>query len=91
MTPGDITERMFQALCVQLMRAGKLDTKDVIAASDEMAAKGDEEGAYGLQCFIVEAQAPGMVEWHAERTARMALERAQYAAPKKPEGYKPDE
>lgn len=90
MATGEISERMFRALCVQLIRAGKLDAKDITAAADELAAQGDDEAAHSLQCFVVHAEAQSMVDWHAERAAKRALERAQHAARKKPEGYKPE-
>lgn len=84
---GDITERMFRALCVQLMRAGKLDRADVEAAVSELEAKGDDEAAHNLQCFTLHADAPSMTEWHAERQARRMIEQAQHRA-KKSDGGK---
>ena len=51
MKSGDISERMFRALCIQLIRAGKMDADDIAAAADELDAEGDEDAAHTLRCF----------------------------------------
>lgn len=76
--PGDIGERMFRALCVQLIRSGKLSPQDIEEASQELAAQGDEEAAHSLQCFTLHAAAPSMAEWHAELLAKKKRDYAAY-------------
>lgn len=67
MAVGDISERMFRALCVQLIRAGKLDGDDIDAAADELSAQGDDDAANTLRCFTLYAAAPSQSEWIAEQ------------------------
>ena len=72
MLVGDISERMFRALCIQLIRSGKLDGDDLIEASDELDAEGDADAAHALRCVIVEAMAtPHSQREATERRSRM--------------------
>lgn len=62
-----ISDRVLLALIRQLIRSDAIDTDDIIAAADDLKARGDDDAAFVLMATIVEAHAPSQSDWEAER------------------------
>lgn len=61
--PPCFAENVLAALIIQMIRSGALAEDDLLAAADTLD---DDESAF-LQALIVEAAAPPLSEWKADR------------------------
>lgn len=62
-----LAERMLRAFLTQMIRSEAVDPDDITDAADRLDREGDEEAAHALRCLIVEASAPDLSEWNADR------------------------
>lgn len=62
-----LSERAIFALIRQLIRSDAIDTDDVVAAADELTARGDDSAAFALKALIVESSAPRTSDWQADK------------------------
>lgn len=62
-----LAERMLRAFLTQMIRAEAVDPDDIVEAADRLEREGDEEAAHALKLLIVEASAPDLSDWNAER------------------------
>lgn len=62
-----LAERMLRAFLVQMIRTEAVDPGDIADAADHAEKQGDEEAAHALRCLIVEASAPDVSDWEADR------------------------
>lgn len=62
-----LAERMLRALMAQMIRSEAVDPDDITDAADRLDKAGDEEAAHALRAVIVEAHAPELSDWNADR------------------------
>ncbi|MBH0112711.1 hypothetical protein I5E68_07070 [Novosphingobium sp. YJ-S2-02] len=62
-----LAERMLRAFLIQMMRSEAIDPEDINAAADQLESDGDDEAAHQMRCLILDAAAPSMSEWTADR------------------------
>lgn len=63
----DLAERLLRAFLVQMLRTEAVDSDDIAEAADRLERDGDEEAAHAMRCLIVEASAPELSDWHADK------------------------
>ena len=62
-----LAERMLRAFLAQMIRSEAVDPNDIADAADRLDQSGDEEAAHALRCIVVEASAPDISDWNADR------------------------
>jgi hypothetical protein len=62
-----LAERMLRAFLTQMIRSEAVDPDDIIEAADRLSRDGDEEAAHALKALVVEAAAPNLSDWNADR------------------------
>jgi len=62
-----LAERLLRAFLMQMMRAEAIDPDDIAEAADRLERDGDEEAAHAMRCLIIEAAAPDLSDWSADR------------------------
>ena len=62
-----LAERMLRAFLSQMIRIEAVDPDDIAEAADRLEREGDEEAAHALKALIVEAAAPDLSDWNADR------------------------
>jgi len=62
-----LSERMLNALLVQMLRSEAIDPDDIADAAESLDKAGDQEAAHGLRCLLLEASASEPSGWHAYR------------------------
>lgn len=61
---------MATALAKALLVKGVLSDDDIIEAADELERQGEATAAHVLRCAVVEASAPSVADWKAERARK---------------------
>ena len=62
-----LSERMLRAFLKQMIRAEAVDPDDLLEASDDLDRAGDAEAAHAMRAIIVEANAPDLSDWEADK------------------------
>jgi len=62
-----LAERMLRAFLAQMIRSEAVDPNDIADAADRLDQSGDEEAAHALRCIVVEASAPEISDWNADK------------------------
>jgi len=62
-----LAERMLRAFLAQMIRSEAVDPDDIREAADRLEGDGDGEAAHALRCIIVQAAAPDLSDWTADR------------------------
>ncbi|WP_324699787.1 hypothetical protein [Novosphingobium sp. RL4] len=62
-----LAECMLRAFLTQMIRTEAVDPEDISEAADRLDREGDEEAAHALRCLIVQASAPELSDWNADR------------------------
>lgn len=68
--PPCTAEAIATALTKALVRKGLLDCADINGTADELDADGEVTAAHVMRCAAIEAKAPSVADWKAERARK---------------------
>ena len=62
-----LAERMLRAFLKQMIKTDAVDPDDMVEIMEALQREGDEEAAHEMAALIVEANAPDLSDWEAQR------------------------